>query len=104
MIPILFSNSQLVTSSWDRLAILADAETGEEVSKLSGHDQEINDIHAHMTQRLVLTASKDTTFRLWDFRGSQMMVHVSQGHNQQVRKYMVHFLVCVGLSQENPSL
>ncbi|XP_012945189.1 WD repeat-containing protein 37 [Aplysia californica] len=75
---------QVVTASWDRMAVLADAETGEQVSVLSGHDQEVNDVHAHSSQRLVLTSSKDTTFRLWDFRGSAMLVNVFQGHNQQV--------------------
>lgn len=54
---------QIVTASWDRLATLADASTGEQVCQLSGHDQEINDVHAHVSQRQVLTASKDTTFR-----------------------------------------
>jgi len=75
---------QVTTASWDRRAILADAETGDEVCVLSGHDQEINDVHTHPSQRLVLTSSKDTTFRLWDFRGSAMCVNVFQGHNQQV--------------------
>ena len=48
------------------------------------HDQEINDVHAHASQRLVLTSSKDTTFRLWDFRQSCMSINAYQGHNQQV--------------------
>ncbi|CAL1531207.1 unnamed protein product [Lymnaea stagnalis] len=76
--------SQVITVSWDRMAVLADAETGEQISQLSGHDQELTDVHAHQSQRLVLTSSKDTTFRLWDFRGPAMLVNVFQGHTQQV--------------------
>lgn len=80
----LSQGSQVVTASWDRTASLADAETGEQVSSLCGHDQELTDVHAHTTQRLVLTSSKDTTFRLWDMRGHAMAVNVFQGHTQQV--------------------
>ncbi|GFN78914.1 WD repeat-containing protein 37 [Plakobranchus ocellatus] len=80
----LCQGSQVVTASWDRTASLADTETGEQVSSLCGHDQELTDVHAHPTQRLVLTASKDTTFRLWDMRGQAMLVNVFQGHTQQV--------------------
>uniref|UniRef100_A0A0B7AJN2 WD repeat-containing protein 37 n=1 Tax=Arion vulgaris TaxID=1028688 RepID=A0A0B7AJN2_9EUPU len=76
--------SQVVTASWDRMAVLADAETGEQISVLSGHDQELTDVHAHPNHRLLLTSSKDTTFRLWDFRGPAMLVNVFQGHTQQV--------------------
>ncbi|XP_059141764.1 WD repeat-containing protein 37-like isoform X2 [Physella acuta] len=76
--------SQVITASWDRMAVLADAESGEQISQLSGHDQELTDVHAHQSQRLVLTSSKDTTFRLWDFRGPSMLVNVFQGHTQQV--------------------
>ena len=48
----------------------------------TGHDQELNHCCSHPTQRLVVTASKDTTFRLWDFRDSIHSVSVFQGHSE----------------------
>ncbi len=48
----------------------------------TGHIQELNEVRAHPTQRLVVTSSKDTTFRLWDVRESAMQVNVFQGHTQ----------------------
>ncbi|WAR04299.1 WDR37-like protein [Mya arenaria] len=68
----LCSGSQLVTASWDRTAILFDAETGENLNTLFGHDQELTEVRAHPSQDLVVTSSKDTTFRLWDFRDPNM--------------------------------
>ncbi|CAG5119078.1 unnamed protein product [Candidula unifasciata] len=76
--------SQVITASWDRMAVLSDAESGEQISVLSGHDQELTDVHAHPSHKMVLTSSKDSTFRLWDFRGTSMLVNVFQGHTQQV--------------------
>ncbi|KAH9496069.1 WD repeat-containing protein 37 [Bulinus truncatus] len=76
--------TQVITASWDRTAVLADAETREMITQLTGHDQELTDVHADQSQRLVLTSSKDTTFRLWDFRAPSMLVNVFQGHTQQV--------------------
>ena len=48
----------------------------------SGHDQELTNVCAHASQRLIVTSSKDTTFRLWDFREPSMKVNVFQGHTQ----------------------
>lgn len=39
---------------------------------------------AHPTSRLVVTSSKDSTFRLWDFRESIHSVSVFQGHQDSV--------------------
>lgn len=48
-----------------------------------GHDQELNHICTHPTQNLVVTSSKDTTFRLWDFRAPPIhSVNVFQGHSK----------------------
>ncbi|KAK3609887.1 hypothetical protein CHS0354_015080 [Potamilus streckersoni] len=76
--------SQVITASWDRTAILFDTESGDQVSMLSGHDLELTDVRAHSSQKLVVTSSKDTTFRLWDFRDPNMPVSVFQGHTQPV--------------------
>lgn len=47
-----------------------------------GHDQELTHASGHPSQRLVVTASKDTTFRLWDFREPIHSVSVFQGHSE----------------------
>ncbi|KAF3857827.1 hypothetical protein F7725_011028 [Dissostichus mawsoni] len=64
----LVGGKQVVTASWDRAANLYDVETSELVHSLTGHDQELTHCCTHPTQRLVVTSSRDTTFRLWDFR------------------------------------
>lgn len=75
---------QAVTASWDRTAILYDIETGEMLQTLSGHDQELTHTSVHHSQRLVVTSSRDTTFRLWDFREPIHSVSVFQGHTETV--------------------
>lgn len=76
------SGDQIITASWDRTANLYDVETGELVQSLGGHDLELTHTSAHPVQRLVVTSSKDTTFRLWDFRESIHSVSVFQGHTE----------------------
>lgn len=49
-----------------------------------GHDDELNHCSAHLSQKLVVTASRDSTFRLWDFREPIHSVAVFQGHNEFV--------------------
>ncbi|XP_061182409.1 WD repeat-containing protein 37-like isoform X2 [Saccostrea echinata] len=80
----MLEGNQVITASWDRTALLFDAETGEQINSLTGHDQELTDVRTHHSQKLVVTSSKDTTFRLWDFRSPSMQVNVCQGHNQPV--------------------
>ncbi|XP_078661551.1 WD repeat-containing protein 37-like isoform X6 [Branchiostoma floridae x Branchiostoma belcheri] len=76
---------QVVTASWDRTAQLYDLETTELVHSLTGHDQELTNCSTHPTQRLVVTSSKDSTFRLWDFRDPSIhSVNVFQGHTDTV--------------------
>ncbi|ESO86795.1 hypothetical protein LOTGIDRAFT_194641 [Lottia gigantea] len=76
--------AQAITASWDRTAILHDTESGEIINTLTGHDQELTEVEAHPVQRMAVTCSKDTTFRLWDFRAPAMLVNVFQGHTQPV--------------------
>ncbi|XP_043273698.1 WD repeat-containing protein 37 [Venturia canescens] len=76
---------QLVTASWDRTANLYDAETGEVIHTLCGHDQELTHVSTHHAQRLCVTSSRDSTFRLWDFREPiHHSVSVFQGHTEAV--------------------
>uniref|UniRef100_A0A2I3RMB8 WD repeat-containing protein 37 n=4 Tax=Hominoidea TaxID=314295 RepID=A0A2I3RMB8_PANTR len=81
----LVGGKQAVTASWDRTANLYDVETSELVHSLTGHDQELTHCCTHPTQRLVVTSSRDTTFRLWDFRDPSIhSVNVFQGHTDTV--------------------
>ena len=74
-----------MTAGWDRMAILWDTQTGQMLHQLSGHDEELTHTAAHPTARLVVTASKDSTFRLWDFReANHHSVSVFQGHTDTV--------------------
>ncbi|XP_014204165.1 WD repeat-containing protein 37 [Copidosoma floridanum] len=80
----LFGADQIVTSSWDRTANLYDTETGEIIHTLCGHDQELTNVSTHYAQRLCVTSSRDSTFRLWDFREPIHSVSVFQGHTETV--------------------
>lgn len=75
---------QCVTASWDHMGNIYDYNTGEMVVQLVGHDQELTDVCAHESSRLIVTSSNDTTFRLWDFRDAIHSVSVFQGHNRAV--------------------
>uniref|UniRef100_A0A8C8FUZ6 WD repeat-containing protein 37 n=1 Tax=Oncorhynchus tshawytscha TaxID=74940 RepID=A0A8C8FUZ6_ONCTS len=81
----LVGGKQVVTASWDRAANLYEVETSELVHTLTGHDQELTHCCTHPSQRLVVTSSRDTTFRLWDFRDPSIhSVNVFQGHTDTV--------------------
>jgi WD40 repeat protein len=75
---------QIVSAGWDKLACVWDTQTGELLQQLSGHDDELTHTGTHPTQRLVVTSSKDSTFRLWDFREAIHSVSVFQGHQDSV--------------------
>lgn len=75
---------QVVTASWDRTAALYDVETGDLIQSLTGHDEDLTHTCAHHSQKLVVTSSQDTTFRLWDFREPIHSVSVFQGHTDTV--------------------
>ncbi|XP_032205771.1 WD repeat-containing protein 37 isoform X3 [Mustela erminea] len=84
----LVGGKQAVTASWDRTANLFDVETAELVHALTGHDQELTHCCTHPTQRLVVTSSRDTTFRLWDFRDPSIhSVNVFQGHTEATEEW-----------------
>ncbi|CAI4227880.1 unnamed protein product [Auanema sp. JU1783] len=80
----LLGGNQVITASWDRFAHIYDVEKGEILNILSGHEQELTSCSSHHCQRLVATSSKDSTFRLWDFRESIQSVAVFQGHQDSV--------------------
>lgn len=49
----------------------------------AGHERKLTHCCTHPTQRLVLTSSEDTSFRMWDFRGPSIQaISVIKGHNE----------------------
>jgi len=80
----LTGGEQVVTASWDRTASLHDVSTQTLLHSLAGHDMELTGAACHPTQRLIVTSSNDTTFRLWDFREAIHSVSVFQGHTDAV--------------------
>jgi len=78
------SGDQVVTGGWDRMTCIWDTSTGELLNQMGGHDQELTHTATHPSQRLVVTSSKDSTFRLWDFRETIHSVMVFQGHQDSV--------------------
>ncbi|KJH48673.1 WD domain, G-beta repeat protein [Dictyocaulus viviparus] len=85
----LAGGNQLITASWDRTANIYDVERGEILNILSGHEMELNHCSAHPNQKLVVTSSKDSTFRLWDFRETIQSVAVFQGHQEKSGKLAI---------------
>ncbi|GMT19069.1 hypothetical protein PFISCL1PPCAC_10366, partial [Pristionchus fissidentatus] len=78
------TGSQLVSGSWDRTANLYDVERGEILNVLTGHEMELTCTAAHPWHKLIATASKDCTFRLWDLREPMQSVAVLQAHEDTV--------------------
>ncbi|CAB4055608.1 WD repeat-containing protein 37 [Lepeophtheirus salmonis] len=80
-----FGDSQAVTASWDRTGNLYDINAGGVlIQTLAGHDDELTHVTCHPTKRLIATSSRDSTFRLWDFRETIHSVSVFQGHTESV--------------------
>nr|XP_039263656.1 WD repeat-containing protein 37-like [Styela clava] len=81
----LMDGQHFVTASWDRTACLVDSSTTQVVQTLSGHDQQLTHVSAHPQHKLVVTSSRDATFRVCDFRVSTLhSVIVGQGHSHSV--------------------
>lgn len=73
----------LATASWDRSACVYNVETGKVLCTLQ-HDDILTNVNIHSSQKIILTSSKDTTFKVWDFRDPICSVNVYQGHNRSV--------------------
>jgi WD40 repeat protein len=69
----------VVTGSWDRTVRLWDPESGEMVQVLAAHEAEITSVAAHESKPLVVSASQDTSFRVWDTRQVANAQSVFQG-------------------------
>jgi WD40 repeat protein len=53
----------LVTASWDRTANVYNVETGKILCNLQ-HDDYLTNVSIHKTHKIILTSSKDTTFKV----------------------------------------
>lgn len=73
----------IATGSWDRSANIYNVETGKILCNLQ-HDDYLTNINIHKTQKIILTSSKDCTFKIWDFRDPICSVNVYQGHSRSV--------------------
>lgn len=74
----------LVSASWDRSATLWQIEIGTAVRTLHGHDGELTYVSCHPSKPLVITSSRDGTFRLWDCRTAGHSVQIFNGHTKSV--------------------
>ncbi|CAF0802545.1 unnamed protein product [Didymodactylos carnosus] len=75
---------QIVSASWDRSAILWQADTGTPIRTLYGHDGELTHVCCHQSKPFVITSSRDATFRLWDCRQPVHSVQIFHGHIKTV--------------------
>lgn len=58
----------MLSASFDHTARLWDADTGDLVHKLSGHQGEISSVQCNADSSLIVTGSIDRTCKLWDFK------------------------------------
>lgn len=79
-----FPDGELIaTASWDRTANVYNVETGKNLCNLQ-HDDYLTNVTIHKSHKIILTSSKDTTFKIWDFRDPICSVQIYQGHTRSV--------------------
>ena len=60
---------KIVTGSWDKLAIIWDAETGSQIGKpLKGHSNRINCVSFSPDGTRIVTGSDDKLAMIWDVK------------------------------------
>ncbi|RNA20626.1 WD repeat-containing 37 [Brachionus plicatilis] len=79
-----FPDGECVASaSWDRTANVYNVETGKVLCNLQ-HDDHLTNVNIHQVHKILLTSSKDTTFKIWDFRDPICSVQIYQAHSRSV--------------------
>lgn len=79
-----FADGECVASaSWDRTANVYNVETGKVLCNLQ-HDDHLTNVNIHQVHKILLTSSKDTTFKIWDFRDPICSVQIYQAHSRSV--------------------
>lgn len=72
-----------VTASWDRTAIIWDANSGKQLTVLTGHSDRLYSAAFSPDSKQVVTASWDQTARIWNVEDGQLLC-VLQGHTDEV--------------------
>ena len=67
---------------------LIDAQTGDELGRLRGHDSIVTDIREMPDGRTLVTAGADQTVRLWDWK-KRLPLRIFRGHREAVRRVAV---------------
>ena len=73
----------IVTGSWDRTSNIYNVETAKLICTQT-HDDQITNLNIHSMYNLILTSSKDATFKLWDIRVKQQTINIYHGHTRSV--------------------
>lgn len=73
----------IVTASWDRTSNIYNVESAKVICTLT-HDDQLTNLNIHTNYNLILTSSKDTTFKLWDIRIKQQSINIYHGHARSV--------------------
>ena len=74
---------QIVTASWDRTAIVWDAESGQKIRTLVGHTDVVHSATFSPDGLRIVTASRDKTAIVWDAESGQR-IRGSAGHTGAV--------------------
>lgn len=90
-------DSRIVTGGVDSQVILFDAQKEKAVQKLLGHSKKVTSVIMHPERNVVLSASADTTVRVWaaaadaaDWRGQYACVHNVRKHRGEVSDLSLH--------------
>lgn len=73
----------IVTASWDRTSNIYNVESAKVICTLT-HDDQLTNLNIHSNYNLILTSSRDTTFKLWDIRVKQQSINIYHGHTRSV--------------------
>jgi WD40 repeat protein len=80
------TGEMIASGSWDSICTIWSVGNGEitQVQQLKGHEDRISNLDTLADMKVVLTSSKDHSFRLWDLRTTSAPVSVFQGHSGPV--------------------
>jgi pre-mRNA-processing factor 19 len=90
------ADNRIVTGGVDQQVILFDAETQKLAQKLVGHSKKVGAVLFHPTKDVVLSASQDTTARVWtcsdasNWKAPYTCAHVVKKHSAEVTDLSVH--------------
>jgi len=77
------SKTRLVTGSWDQTLLVWDIgdEKATQIQKLTGHEKRVTHVDTHPKEEIIVSSSKDSTFRVWDPRRSGVALSVFHGQS-----------------------